>query len=356
VQQWNFNIQRELLPGLLVEAGYAGARGTKLSTVFAAPNQLHPETLLLGNALQERVTNPFFGIVEDRASPLSQRTVARGELLRPYPQFGTITLEKAGLGNSTYHSFQLRVDRRFRSGFSLLASYTAGKLIDDVSTSGTGLLPPYAYMQNYYDRRAERSLATYDVAQRLVISGLYELPVGRGRFIGANWNRLADALIGGWQVNGIATFASGFPLILTNSVNNSGALNQMIGAGAPANGIQRPNNSGASARLSGPVVDRLNEYFDTAAFSQPAPFTFGNTSRTLPDVRGPSLANLDLSLFKNFRVTESAFVQFRAEAFNLTNTPVFGMPGTTFGAVTFGDISSQSNAPRQVQFGLRLQF
>jgi len=283
---------------------------------------------------------------------LSQTTVTRGQLLRPFPQFGTITLEKAAIGNSVYHSFQLRVDRRFSRGFSLLASYTAGKLIDDISTSGTGLLPPYAFMQNWYDRKAERALATYDVAQRLVISGLYEVPFGRG------WGRLAESLVGGWQVNGIATFSSGFPLILTNSVNNSGALNQMMGAGgAPANGTQRPNSVGRSAKKSGEIVDRLNQFLDTSAFAQPAPFTFGNTSRTLPDVRGPGLSNLDLSLFKNFKLFENgAFIQFRAEAFNLTNTPRFGMPNTTFGVAAFGVIAGQANDPRQIQFGLRLQF
>jgi hypothetical protein len=352
VQQWNWNIQRELLPGLLVEAGYAGARGTNLAAVFGAPNQLTPETLRLGNALLERVANPFAGIITDPTSALSQAAVTRGQLLRPFPQFGTITLEKAAIGNSVYHSFQLRVDRRFSRGFSMLASYTAGKLIDDISTSGTGLLPPYAFMQNWFDRKAERALATYDVAQRLVISGLYELPVGRGM------GRLAESLVGGWQVNGIATFSSGFPLILTNSVNNSGALNQMMGAGgAPASGVQRPNSVGRSAKKTGEIVGRLNQFLDTTAFTQPAPFTFGNTSRTLPDVRGPGLSNLDLSLFKNFKLLESgAFIQFRAEAFNLTNTPRFGMPNTTFGVAAFGVIAAQTNDPRQIQFGLRLQF
>jgi hypothetical protein len=165
-----------------------------------------------------------------------------------------------------------------------------------------------------------------------------------------------DALAGGWQVNGIAVFASGIPLFLTNSVNTSNSLGQLIGAGAPLNGTQRPNNNGASAARSGPVADRLLEYFTRSVFSQPAPFTHGNTSRTLPDVRNPTSKNLDLSLFKNFRLVEQVILQVRAEAFNLTNTPIFGGPGTAFGVATFGVISSQGNNPRQIQLGLRLAF
>jgi hypothetical protein len=256
-----------------------------------------------------------------------------------------------------YHSLQARLDRRFSNGFNLLVSYTASKLIDDVSTSGTGLLPPYAYIQNHYDRQAERSLATYDVAQRAVIAGLYQLPIGKGRLLGSGWNRLTDALAGGWQVNGNVTFSSGFPLILTNATNNSNALNGMQGAGAPGAGIQRPNNNGQSAKKTGPIVDRLDRYFETTVFTPPAPFTFGNTGRTLPDVRGPGLVNLDLSLLKNFKLTDGgALVQIRAEAFNFTNTPQFGFPNTSFGAGTFGVISGQANNPRQIQFGLRVQF
>jgi hypothetical protein len=356
VQQWNFNIQKELVPGLLLETGYAGSMGHQLPMVFATPNQLRPEVLSLGNALLEQVPNPFLGIITDPASPLSRPTVQRGQLLRPYPQYGTIMLEKAAMGNSNYHSLQVRVDRRFSKGVSFLAAYTWSKSIDDSSTSGTGLTGPYAYMQNYYDRRAERSLSVYDVTHRLVMSGAAELPFGRGKFIGSEIPRALDLVVGGWQVNGIATFASGFPLILTNSVNTSNSLGEMFGAGAPLNGVQRPNNNGQSPALSGPVVDRLTRYFNTSVFSQPAPFTYGNTARTLPDVRSPSYKNLDLSLFKNFRIREVLLIQFRAEAFNATNTPIFGAPGTTFGTPAFGVINSQANSPRQVQLALRVAF
>jgi hypothetical protein len=277
-------------------------------------------------------------------------------LLRPFPHFTTIALEKGSYGSSTYHSLQLRVDRRFRNGFSFLGAYTWSKLIDDISNSGTGLNGPHAYTQDWFNRGAERSLSVFDVAHRLVLSGTYALPIGKGLAIGGSMSRLADALIGGWQVNGIATFASGLPVFVTNSVNTSNSLGQLIGAGAPVTGTQRPNNNGQSAAKDGPVVDRLTEYFTRAVFTQPAAFTHGNVSRTLPDVRHPSGKNLDLSLFKNFQITEQVRLQVRAESFNFTNTPIFGGPGAVFGVPAFGTINAQGNNPRQIQFGLRLAF
>ncbi len=356
VQQWNFNIQKELVAGLLLEIGYAGSKGTSLPSVFGSINQLPTETLRLGQSLLDAVPNPFAGVITDQTSTLRLPTVRRSQLLRPYPQFTTIALEKGSYGSSIYHSFQFRVDRRFRNGMSFLGAYTWSKLLDDISNSGTGLNGPFAYTQDWFNRRAEKSLAVFDVAHRLVLSGTYEIPVGNGKKFGGGMHRAANAIIGGWQMNGIATFASGLPVFLGNSVNTSNSLGELIGAGAPVNGTQRPNNNGTSAAKSGPVVDRLNEYFTRSVFSQPAPFTHGNLSRTLPDVRSPISKNLDLSLFKNFDLTERFRLQVRAESFNFTNTPIFGGPGTSFGVPAFGIISAQANSPRQIQFGIRLAF
>jgi hypothetical protein len=155
-----------------------------------------------------------------------------------------------------------------------------------------------------------------------------------------------DSLIGGWQINGISTYQTGFPISVTaqNTCTNCG-INTL-----------RPNNNGQSAERSGPVSQRLNKYFDTSVFSAPAPFTLGNVARTLPDVRGPSSQNLDFSLFKIFRPVERMTVTFRAEAFNVLNQVVFGVPNTTQNSNQFGVISSQANSPRTIQFGLKLLF
>jgi hypothetical protein len=356
VQQWNFNIQREAFSGLLVEVSYAGSKGTSLPSVFGAINQLRTETLLLGSSLLDQVPNPFFGVITEPTSALRLPAVQRSQLLRPFPHFTTIALEKSSYGSSIYHSLQLRADRRFSNGLSFLAAYTWAKLIDDISNSGTGLNGPFAYTQDWFNRRAERSLSVFDVEHRLVLSGTYEIPVGKGRALGSSMNRAADAILGGWQVNGIATFASGLPVFVSNSVNTSNSLGQLIGAGAPVNGTQRPNSNGQSAARSGPVVDRLTEYFTRSVFSQPAPFTHGNVGRTLPDVRNPTAKNLDLSLFKNFRINENLRLQVRAESFNFTNTPIFGGPGAAFGVANFGVVGAQGNNPRQIQFGMRLSF
>jgi hypothetical protein len=356
VQQWNFNIQKEALRGTLVEVGYAGSKGTHLPIIFGAMNQLTDATLALGPSLLNQVPNPFYGVITNPVSLLSQRTVQMAQLLRPYAQFTTMTMDKASIASSIYHSLQVRVDHRFRRGVSFLGAYTWSKSIDDVSSSSTGLNGPQVYTQDWFNRRADRSLSVFDVPSRLVLSGTYELPIGRSKLLGRAMNRVEDAFLGGWQVNGIYVFARGLPLVLTNSVNTCNCLNQLNGAAAPVNGTQRPNNSGTSAARSGAVVDRLNQYFTTSVFSQPAPFTYGNVGRTLPDVRQPASKNLDFSLFKNFKINEHKTLQFRAEAFNATNTPIFGAPGTAFGASNFGVIASSGNTPRQLQFGLRLAF
>jgi hypothetical protein len=248
-------------------------------------------------------------------------------------------------GYSEYNAFQLKVEKRFSHGLSALLSFTGQKLIDDFSQlSNVG--NSTGGIQNIYDGRGERSVSSNDRSRRLVISGTWQLPFGRGRMLGTNWSRALDSLIGAWQVNGIYTYQTGFPISVTaaNTCANCG-INTL-----------RPNNNGQSAELSDAVSQRLNEYFNTAVFSQPAPFTFGNAGRTLPDVRAPSAHNIDFSLFKIFKPAEHLTVESRAEAFNLLNQVVFGMPGTGINSNTFGVISSQANSPRAIQFGLKLLF
>jgi hypothetical protein len=118
----------------------------------------------------------------------------------------------------------------------------------------------------------------------------------------------------------------------------------------------RANSNGKSGKLTGPVQERLNLYFDKTVYSQPLAFTFGNMGPRLPDIRNDGIYNFDLSVFKNFRVVERVNVQFRGEALNAFNTPRFGSPNTSVTSSTFGAITSQSNAPRQIQFGLKVLF
>ncbi len=234
-----------------------------------------PAAIALGTKLQQSVPNPFYGIIN--TGPESTPTVPLYYLVAPFPQFTAVYASFPTGGYSDYNSFQLKVEKRFSHGLTALLSFTGQKLIDDFSQiSNVG--NSTGGIQNIYDDKAERAVSSNDRSRRLVISGTYELPFGRGKAFGKNWNRAVDALIGEWQVNGIYTYQTGFPISVTAANNCTDCGIQTL----------RPNNNGQSAELSGPISQRFNEYFNTAVFSQPAAFTFGNAGRTLPDVRAPS--------------------------------------------------------------------
>jgi len=226
----------------------------------------------------------------------------------------------------------------------VLLSFTGQKLIDDYAIiSNVGNNP--GGIQNIYNGRGERGVSSNDISNHLVISGTYSLPIGRGKRFGGSWSRPVDVLLGGWQMNGIAINQSGFPLSLTTqNTSNSGS------------NVLRPNNDGQDPGLSGPISGRLNKYFNPAVFSQPAPFTFGNLTRTLPNVRAPGTQNINISLFKNFHMMERLSLQVRAEAFNVLNQVVFAAPNVVLTSGQFGVISGQSNSPRDIQFGMKLLF
>jgi hypothetical protein len=339
-QQWSFNVQYELAPSTLVDLAYAGSKGTALPTPVAL-NNLPSALLSQGTALLSPVPNPFRPYVA--SGPLTAANTTRLQLQRPFPQFLALTDNMASIGSSSYHSFQLKVDKRFSRGFSVLGSYTTGKLITDTVPSLVSFLDPAPAFQDVYKRQLDRAIATQDVAQRLVISYVWEVPVGRGKRFLVDSPRLVDAILGGWQINGITTLQSGTPLVLGNSVPTT-------------SGATRPHNLGRSAKKTGDVSSRLNEYFDTRVFAAPGPFEFGSAPRTLPDVRSDGIRNFDISIFKNFALTERSQLQFRAELFNLFNTPRFDAPNGTFGHRDFGVISAQKNQPRDIQLALRFSF
>lgn len=344
-QQWNFNVQRELANGMALDVAYAGSKGTHLPGPNQNLNQLPVEFLSQGAALTQQVPNPFFGLVTLGA--LAQPNVARGQLLRPYPQYSGYNLVAPMNRNSIYHSAQVKLEKRFSSGASLLGSYTWAKLISDTDTLTAWLEPGGGLaVQNWYNLRAERSVALYDVPHRAVISFIYDLPFGKGKKFLSGVNPVAGRIVGGWGVNGVSTFQSGNPLNLTMAVNTSNSQG----------GGQRPNSTGTSANLEGAAQDRLNRWFDTSQFTATPAFQFGNVARSLTDVRSHGVANYDFTIFKNTAITERMGIQFRAEVFNLFNRVQFGYPGTALGNPQFGVISGQYNSPRLVQMALRFSF
>jgi len=340
VQQWNVNVQRELPGRIVVEAAYIGNKGNKLVDGGWEMNQLRPELLSQGTALQQLTNNPFFGLIA--SGPLAARQVTRGQLLRDFPQYLTVTNFRPTAASSVYHAFQMRVQKDFAQGTSFLVAYTNAKLIDDSVGVGAGGLE--SVHMDAFNRRLDRSVSPQDISQRFVVSFLQELPFGRGKALGGQWPRTLDLVLGHWQFNGQVTLQTGVPLPLTAPNNTNGF-----------SALQRPNVSGdATLPSDRPTSEKIAEWFNTRAFSQPAAFTFGNTGRTLPNVRAPGLRDSEVSLFKSFPFGENRRFEFRAEFFNLTNTPNFGTPGLAFGAGGFGVITTQANSPRQVQLGLKL--
>ena len=332
-RQWNVTLQRELPWQTAVEIAYVGTEGHDLQTNSESGlniNQLDPRHMALGPALNQLVPNPFFGIVNTGVLVAPQ--VSRAQLLRPYPQFtDIIPLQNTG-ATSIYHALQMSVQRRMVGGLMVAGSYAWSKAIEEGESH-----------QNSYDIPASRSIASYDVPHRLVLSALYELPFGHGRRFGASAPGVVEAVLGGWQVNGIVTIQSGTPLTITAS-NTAGLFNP----------VTRANWNGADPRLDGPGEDRIQRWFDTSVFSQPSPFTFGNAGATHALVRSDGVRNLDLSLFKHFALPGGARVQARIEAFNAFNRVQFGSPNLSVTSSTFGVVTSQANTPRQMQFGLKV--
>jgi hypothetical protein len=344
-QQWSASIQQRLPKSILLDVTYTGNHGTHLSSGSYDFNQMDPKYYSNGLALQNTVTNPYVGMVP---GTLGGSTLTLAQSLRPYPYISSISVRNPNLGNSIYHAVLISVEKRLANGLTILGSFTGGKLISDSvatplnwygdQTNITG------YQNGKYHRDWERSLDPTDVSRRLVLSGIYEMPFGKGR----RWNpgnAIASKIVSGWQVNSIATFQTGLPLRVTGASNNL---------------ADRPNSTGKSAKLDNPTAAK---WFDTSAFVNPASYTYGNVGRVLADVRDPGVMQIDLSLIKDTHVTEKARLQFRAEAFNVTNKVNLGLPNSSFSpgtnglnvSSTFGTITSARD-PRQVQLALKLIF
>lgn len=352
VQQWNFTIQRSLWGGWTVSGVYAGSRGIKLFGGNYNLNQLDPKYFDLGLDLQTQVSNPFFGQITSGA--LAGTTVQKQNLLRPYPDYQTVQTFAANNASSSYHSLQLFVEKRFSSGISALVSYTKSKLISDALSVGGGGSPAALteFRIGAYNRHLEKAVDQDDVSQRLVASGVVELPFGRGRKLGSDMHPALNALAGGWQVNGIATLQTGTPLVVRGSNNFTGINFPDLVVDPTLPSDQRS----------------ANRWFNTDAFRNPADFTIGNAPRTLPRTRGPGLVDVSFSLFKTFSFRERIRLETRWEMFNALNsvnlsTPTPDSPSLTFSPnaagvntnPSFGRIFTALEA-RRMQLGLRLTF
>jgi hypothetical protein len=351
MQNWNFNIQQGFGKDTIFDIAYAGSRGIGLPAAINV-NQLSPQYQAIGASgrtgadfLNGTVSNPFYGYVT--TGPLSQERVSRAQLLRPFPQFDQVILGPLNVGNSFYHSMQVKLNKRFTRASLIGLAYTWSKTIDDANGTITAFnelagLPGFT---DAYNRRLERSLSPFDVPHRLSINYNLELPFGKGR----RWLKDAGALtwlVSGWELNGIYTLQSGYPLFVSTQATTS-----LFATGNRPDMIK-------SAKKEGRAQERLQEWFDRSAFREPAAFTFGNASRTLPDVRTDGINNLDTGLVKNNRFgrDEQYNLQLRFESFNALNHVRFGYPGRVLGQSNFGVVNSQANKPRNIQLAMKFIF
>ena len=330
--QWNFNIQREMPANILLEAGYAGSRGLRFPENRQF-NQLSPEFLSQGDALRQQVPNPFLGRIAVGA--LAQRTVARAQLLRPFPQFDSVTSQGAGWASSTYHALEAKAEKRYASGVSILASYTWSKLMDFGIGPFAGESLGGSSFQNWFNIAADKSPSILDQTHRFIMNAVYELPFYKNR------SGTVAKLLGGWQLGGIWSAFSGGPLGINSNVNNTFSQG----------GGQRPDWNGQNPCVTNPTPGR---WLDSGVFSNPATYAFGTSPRTFNGCRSDGSAQVDMTMTKNTKIRERLNLQFRAEFFNIANSPRFAPPNASFGNAQFGTINAQSNLPRIVQFGLKL--
>ncbi|HXA53126.1 MAG TPA: TonB-dependent receptor [Candidatus Acidoferrum sp.] len=364
-QQWNLDAQYQAAGGLLIDVGYAGAKGTHLPLYSVNLDQIPDQYLSMGSALLTQVPNPFFGIIPQSAGVLGQPTVAQGYLLKPYPQYLYVSAFSPTLGDSTYKALQVKVQKRMGSNGTLLVSYTRSRF-----EGSADVLSPWLEanrfgvggaqgVQDNYNIAAEKSLSSFDLPNRFVLSYVLDLPFGKGKkFLGGVQGPVSK-VVSGWAINGITTFQNGFPLAFIDASNNTLVNNFAVGNAGPGTGagITRPNfATGCDPTISGPAQARLGAWFKTSCYSVPGPFEFGNEPRVSPMLRAQGVNNFDFSVSKRTDITERMGLEFRAEFFNLFNRVQFAPPNTQPGAAQFGQVTAQYNQPRLVQFALRLRF
>ena len=308
VQQWNFTLERQIVPSLVFRAAYVGTRGTHLNL-----------------NLDEDVATPGPGSVPAR---------------RPYPSVASISAWEPR-GPSSYNSLQLSAEKRLSAGLSFLAAYTYSRSLDEGAGGNSSTGESRINIQNQNDLAADYGLSNFNYGQRFTLSTIYQMPFGRGRRYLAHASHLTDAFAGGWQISSIVTVQSGAPfsVSLSTPTANTGTFT-------------RPNRVCDGNLPSSQQT--LNAFFDINCFVSPPPYTFGNAGRNI--LIGPGLGTWDLGADKDFALTERFGLQFRSEFFNALNRANFGLPNGSIGSPSAGTVTSVITNARQIQFALRLHW
>jgi outer membrane receptor protein involved in Fe transport len=371
-QQWNLAFERQLGRDGTLTLAYAGSKGTHLLLQgFATAsniniNQLPDQYFALGAIeLQKQVPNPFYGAITNPTSPLSQPMVARGYLLKPFPQYDRVLAVDPHRGFSSYNSLQVALNKRIWGGGQVVAAYTWSKLMANTDNITSFLDPTSIFsgqiQNNDSVTKTERSVSAYDIPHNVTFGYTIPLPFGRDRRFLRDAGPILSRIVGGWTLNGLTTIHSGAPLGL---IQFESPIMQQFGAGngfifAPGVYI-RPNVvPGCSKSVSGSRYQRaLTGWFNTACFTNTSsPTEFGNAPRVDSGIRIDGRDNWDLALWKETPISEIASLRFTAQAYNLFNraqfsgpNPLVGSPGVT------GIVTSTSAPPRNIEFSLRLTF
>jgi len=345
-QQWTGSIQQEFR-GWLFDVTYSANKGNHFIASSYGINALTPdERKRLGRSLQDVVPNPLAGRVP---GGLGAATVTRERTLLPYPQYSGVSIRNPRYGNYMSHQLQFNAKKRMANGLLVHWAYTAGKKMSDGVAVPIDFGPveqtnENGFQDGFTNRQLNKSVDAADVAQRSVISALWELPFGKGKAFNPS-NVVLEKIVGGWQFNMINVIQTGIPLTVRGA-NNFAA--------------DRPNSTGVSAKLDNPI---RTAWFRTDVFVNPPDFELGNVGRTIPDVRHPGAMNFDFSMIKNTAITERIRLEFRAEAFNAFNRVNLGLADDNFNpgpdgrnrSSTFGTVNSARDA-RIGQLALKVIF
>lgn len=371
VQNWSVQVQHELASDLILDMAYVGSHGTHLHTNFDFVNSLNPKYFNLGDQLNAPIGTTKIPLPYANFDP----TLPVNTALRPFPQYRFFNTdgELENLGQSTFNALEVSLKRRFRNGLNLMASYTWEKTLTDADDS----LPFFATLhgggsvQNAFDLNGEKAVSNQDVPHTLVVSYIYELPVGKGkRFL--NKGGALDKVVGGWQVSGIQRYQSGQPLSFccaTGIPGYQGAIRFNLVPGQPIF---------SDAWRSGHFNPTTDSMFNPKAFSDPngvdnltgidnrasrgGSWALGTMPRTLGSVRMNHFFQEDFNLMKRFFLGEKKDILFQASAFNTFNRVIWDRPGTTSALPvnrnSFGFVNPSAPilAPRKLQLELKLEF
>jgi hypothetical protein len=340
VQQFNVNVERQLPGNIVLTAGYAGSRGRHI--------------LISGNNLNTNNPNNANGIGPGACGTVSGYTLgclANGNpFISPFG-VGNSILEFGDLGKTTYNSLQIKAETKSsRYGIYALVAYTYSHTYDNGLSDGLGSLlsAPYFPLPNW--EKLDWALSQVNLNNSFTASVIYDLPFGRGKKYGSDWNKATNSLLGGWQLTLIEKITSGFPVPLIDTANSSGVA---FNAGGNGNNFNRPDKV-AGCNPYAANHSQL-QWINSACFVAPASGQLGNASRV--PVVGPDFVNTDFSVIKQFALPwENMGLNFRAEFFNLFNHAQFGMPVNDITAPGFGSVNSTVNNPRLIQFGLKFTF